>query len=71
MKNTLMSLFRAAFEFKNAKSMAAWSIRARFVASGKRTSSAVKSWEGPWGASWDDMGGVEALGVPGVGVGNL
>jgi hypothetical protein len=50
-KPTRISRFRAAFEFRKAKSIAAWSIRARFVASGSLTSKAVKSWEGPWGAS--------------------
>ena len=42
-----MSLLRAALEFKNAKSMAAWSISARLVASGSLTRSAVNSCEGP------------------------
>ena len=44
---TRMSLLRAALEFKNAKSMAAWSIRARLVASGNLTRSAVNNCEGP------------------------
>lgn len=44
---TLMSRLRAALEFKNAKSIAAWSINARLVASGNLTSRAVNNCEGP------------------------
>jgi hypothetical protein len=63
----------AAFEFKKAKSTAAWSMSARFVQSGKRASRPVRSWPGPaaWGNSEVAAGavGVEGRGVPGVGVG--
>lgn len=68
---TFTRRFRAAFEFKNAKSTAAWSIKVRLVASGNLASRAVRSWEGPCGASSGEPGGEVAFGVPGVGVGAL
>lgn len=46
-KLTFTRRFRAAFEFKKANSTAAESISERFVQSGKRASSVVKSCEGP------------------------
>ena len=68
---TFINLFLAAFEFRKAKSTAAWSMRVRLVQSGSLTSRAVRSWEGPCGANRGDRGGVTAFGVPGVGVGRL
>lgn len=68
---TLTNRFRAAFEFKNAKSTAAWSIEDRFVASGRRVNRVVNICEGPCGASVGVPGGVGVLGGEGTGVGTL
>lgn len=65
---TLTSLFRAAFEFKNANSTATLSSKLRFVQSGNLASNAVRSCEGPCGASVGEPGGDVSLGVPGIGV---
>ena len=67
----MTSRFRAALVFRKAKSMAAWSIMARFVASDNLASRAVSICEGPCGATCGDKGGVAAFGVPGVGVASL
>lgn len=64
---TLTSRFRAALEFRNAKSMAHWSIRARLVASGRRSKSAVSIWEGAWGSS-ESVGASDVDGSPVVSV---
>lgn len=68
MVSTLTSLFRAAFEFKNANSTATLSSKLRFVQSGNLASNAVRSCEGPCGASVGEPGGDVSLGVPGMGV---
>jgi hypothetical protein len=68
---TLTTRLRAALELRNAKSIAAWSISDRFVQSGRRTSRAVSSCEGPCGASAGVSFGDVSFGLDGTGVAAL
>ena len=65
---TLVNRLRAALELRKAKSTAAWSMRVRFVQSGRRATRAVSNWEGPCGASVGVFGREPSFGVDGVGV---